>query len=85
VKLTTYIGKPIFCKPYQTASDLANETKKALQLMIRHHQNPNSNIFKGIRQRFQNPKMSVNHPTTEDSSLNSKYPEDEEKISDKSS
>ena len=53
--------------------------------MIHHHQNPNSSIFKGIRQRFQNPKMSVNHPPTEDSSLNSKCPEDEEKISDKSS
>ena len=50
--------------------------------MIHHHQNPNSTIFKGIRQRFQNPKMSINHPPTEEVS---KCPEDEEKISDKSS
>jgi len=52
VKMTTYIGQPITWKPGQTASELANETKKAMQSMIRQYQDPKPSICKGLYQRF---------------------------------
>jgi len=70
VKMTTYIGQPITWKTGQTALELANETKRALQTMIRQYQDPKPSILKGLFQRFVSKKYNTDENSEIETLLN---------------
>lgn len=52
VKVTNYIGKPIYPKPGQTADELAEEAKLALQALIDKHQPHGHSYLPGLMERL---------------------------------
>lgn len=58
VKLVTYVGKPIPCDLVETAEELADVTRHAIEKMITTHQTFPATIRRAIGERFEGHKNS---------------------------